>query len=96
MYSDQQEENSFILHDISKVKPAKTLAFEFKGRQVTMENNKIHYQTRFIDSNNDVIAQCERIGIPRLSINIKVFKPELDIYQIAILGLIQYFWDMMI
>ncbi|MDD3364648.1 MAG: hypothetical protein PHZ03_06675 [Syntrophomonas sp.] len=67
-----------------------------KEWQITMENNNVHYQTRFIDSNKDVIAQCDCKGIPTSDdINIQVFKPELDIYQVATLGLIQLkliFW----
>lgn len=91
LYTDQQKGIRFIVRDISVIGAAKTLAFEFKGRQIIMENKYAHYQTRFIDNNNDVIAQCDCKGTPK-SFHIQVFKPELDVYQIAALALIQYYW----
>lgn len=95
LYSDNRKEVSFILRDNSSITSAKTLAFEFKGQQITLENNNVHYKTRFMDSNNDLIAQCDCKGITKsIDINIQVFKPELDIYQIATLGLVQYYWSM--
>ena len=54
-----------------------------------MENNRVNYQTQFIDSTKGVIAQCDRKGI--IDITIQVFKPELDIYLIATLGLVHYY-----
>ena len=95
LYSDQQKGNSFILRDNSLITAGKTLAFEYKGRQITVENNNLHYTTRFIDNSKDVIAQCDCKSMEKsFDINIQVFKPELDIYQIATLGLIQYYWGM--
>ena len=87
--SEQQKRISFILRDNSLASSAKTLAFEFEGRQITMENNRVNYQTQFIDSTKGVIAQCDRKGI--IDITIQVFKPELDIYLIATLGLVHYY-----
>ncbi|MEN6328587.1 MAG: hypothetical protein ABFD18_20565 [Syntrophomonas sp.] len=89
LYCNQQKEISFILRDISLTSNAKTLVFEFEGWQITMENNRVNYQTRFIDSTKGVIAQCDRKGI--FDIDIQVFKPELDIYLIATLGLVHYY-----
>ena len=95
LYSDQQKNISFILRDNSLITAGKTLAFEYKGRQITVENNNLHYTTRFIDNSKDVFAQCDCKCMEKaLDINIQVFKPELDIYQIAALGLIQYYWGM--
>ena len=95
LYTDQQKDIRFLVRDSSIIGASKTLAFEFKGRQIIMENKNVHYQTRFIDNNNDVIAQCECKGIPK-SFYIQVFKPELDIYQISTLALIQYYWSIIV
>lgn len=90
MYPNPQEGISFLVRDISDIGAAKTLAFEYNGHKIIMENNHVHYQSRFTNSSNDLIAQCDRI--PE-SLSIQVFKPELDIYLIATLALIQYYWS---
>lgn len=95
LYTNQQKKSSFLVYDISLMGAAKTLAFEFKGRQIIMERKNVHYQTRFIVNNNDVIAQCDFKDIPK-TLYIQIFKPELDIYQIATLALIQYYWGIII
>lgn len=93
LYLNKQTEISFILRDNSLITAGQKLVFEFKGRQITMENNHMNYQTRFIDNNNYVIAQCDIEGIPNIYFNIRVFQAEFDIYQIAALGLVQYYWS---
>ena len=50
LYCDQQKKTTFILRDISSSLAAKTLAFEFEGRKITLENNRVRYQTRFINN----------------------------------------------
>jgi|LSQX01.1.fsa_nt_gb hypothetical protein len=95
LYLNKQTEIGSILRDNSSIGVARKFVYEFKGRQITMENNYVNYQTRFIDNNNYVIAQCdiELEDILNSYFKIQVFQAELDIYQIAALGLVQYYWS---